>query len=260
MMEKVGLEKETAVDSIIGKTDYDYFNKDAADKYRENDSKVITQKKEFVTEESIVFEDGREMIQLSIKRPIFDEEGNVVGIVGNTVDITAQKQAEELKRENEIAEQRVQLLKTLAASIAHELRTPIAGIMHGAKGIYDHFAALLDGYEKAVKAGLIDKPIRSNRLRIIKNVVESIFNQSCRGNLIIDLLLKNISAEAIDKSEFGYCSMVTIIDNALNEYPMSSQEEHLIKWNVEEDFEFFGDPDLMQHVIWNRKRLKLVAK
>jgi PAS domain S-box-containing protein len=96
-------------DEIIGKTDYDLFNKEAADIFRQHDLEVINNNTVRVVEETRVY-NGKEITHLSSKRPLLNKKGEIIGIVGSSVEITAQKEAEQLKRENEtyLAEKKAQ--------------------------------------------------------------------------------------------------------------------------------------------------------
>lgn len=74
--------------SIIGQTDYELFNKETADQYRQHDLKVMNEQCELSTEEKVILPSGELLIQLSFKKPLLDKEGKSVGVVGNTIDIT----------------------------------------------------------------------------------------------------------------------------------------------------------------------------
>lgn len=66
---------------------------------------IIGRIKEQSFEEPITLPNGKTIIQLSIKRPFYNEKGEVAGIVGNTIDITHFKEAEsELRQAKERAE------------------------------------------------------------------------------------------------------------------------------------------------------------
>ena len=65
-------------------------------------------------------------IFLSQKVPLRNEDNEIVGIVGISFDITARKHTEELRKMKALAKEREQTMRVLAASIAHELRTPLS--------------------------------------------------------------------------------------------------------------------------------------
>lgn len=95
----VGLEDSNAdQDAILGKTDYDIFSHHIADQYHENDLEVIQHGKEISREEVFSLNNSVRLVQLSQKRLLRDEAGHIIGVVGNTVDITDRKKMEEALR------------------------------------------------------------------------------------------------------------------------------------------------------------------
>lgn len=82
--------------NIIGKTDYDFVNKELADFFRENDIKAMNSNKPTSNEELITFaDDGHQAYLETIKMPINDADGKHVGVLGIGRDITNRKHAEE---------------------------------------------------------------------------------------------------------------------------------------------------------------------
>ncbi len=81
-------------DNVIGKTDYDLFSPKTAEQYRQHDLEVIVTGVPIVKEEYVDLPNGEQRVQLSHKKPFRDEQGTIVGIIGNTVDITYLKRIE----------------------------------------------------------------------------------------------------------------------------------------------------------------------
>ncbi|GAB4508201.1 MAG: hypothetical protein Tsb0026_06470 [Sulfuricaulis sp.] len=80
---------------IVGKTDYDFVDKELADFFREHDRKAMAAGKPSINEEWLTFaEDGRRGLFETIKTPMVDENGKLVGVLGIARDITERKQAE----------------------------------------------------------------------------------------------------------------------------------------------------------------------
>jgi PAS domain S-box-containing protein len=78
---------------IVGKTDYDFFPKELAEKYRADDKRImISGKTEDINERYIRF--GKEVVIHTVKAPLRDGEGNATGIIGIFWDITAQRRAQ----------------------------------------------------------------------------------------------------------------------------------------------------------------------
>lgn len=97
----------------IGKTDFDLYPEEAARRYTANDKHVMETKQPILNREEapIVGANGVERYFLTTKAPVVDDEGNVMGIVGITADITQQKKAEKaLERERTLLRTLIDLL------------------------------------------------------------------------------------------------------------------------------------------------------
>lgn len=81
---------------IVGKTDYDFVDKELADFFKENDEKAIAAGRPSINEESVTFvDDGRNVLLETIKTPIYDSDGSLIGVLGVGRDITERKRTEE---------------------------------------------------------------------------------------------------------------------------------------------------------------------
>jgi len=101
---------------IIGKTDYDLYSTKLAKAVVILDKSILNTGKEYQSEEIGFDSENKRAIYLSIKAPTKDELGNINGLIGISIDITAKKQAEIAKQE-------------FLMNMAHDLRTPLAGII-----------------------------------------------------------------------------------------------------------------------------------
>ncbi|HCM27108.1 MAG TPA: hypothetical protein DIC34_11275 [Treponema sp.] len=81
---------------IVGKTDFDFVDGELAQFFREHDRLAMEAGKPTRNEEWLTFaSDGRRGLFETIKTPLKDEKGDLVGILGIARDITERKQAEE---------------------------------------------------------------------------------------------------------------------------------------------------------------------
>jgi PAS domain S-box-containing protein len=87
-------------DEIIGKTDYDFYTKELAEKYRADDKRIMESGKTEYIEEKYI-QNGQEVFVQTAKTPLKDEKGNTIGILGIFWDITERKQIEEALRQSE---------------------------------------------------------------------------------------------------------------------------------------------------------------
>jgi len=125
------------VEEIAGKNDYDFVPGELAEKYRADDKRIIElgETKDF---EERYIQQGQEAIIHTVKTPVKDEQGNVVGILGIFWDITEQKRMEQREDEHraELAHaSRLSLVGEMASGLAHELNQPLCAITSYAQGI-----------------------------------------------------------------------------------------------------------------------------
>ena len=131
---------------LIGKTDFDLYDKNVAQISRDEDLEVIRTQKPILGKETIsVKKDGQITNFLTSKIPLLDLEGNVTGLMGISMDITHLKKKESQLRKliNITAVQNKKLIN-FAHIVSHNLRS------HSA-----NFAMLLkflvDGHEEIDK-------------------------------------------------------------------------------------------------------------
>ena len=92
----------TAESEIIGKTDYDFVERELADFFRENDQKAIQAGGPTSNEEWLTFADNRQRLMFdTIKTPMYDSDGTLIGVLGIARDITERKRNEEALKESE---------------------------------------------------------------------------------------------------------------------------------------------------------------
>ncbi|MFQ5790833.1 MAG: PAS domain-containing protein, partial [Acidobacteriota bacterium] len=84
-------------EEIAGKTDYDFYPKELAEKYRADDKRIIESGGTEDIEEKYI-QEGQEVIVHTVKTPVKDEHGSAIGILGIFWDITEQKRAREKLR------------------------------------------------------------------------------------------------------------------------------------------------------------------
>ena len=80
---------------ILGKTDFDFFPADLANKYYHDDLRVIESLQAFETVEAHQSVDGGMSYVQVMKAPLYDHEGRVVGIQGIFWDVTERKKIQE---------------------------------------------------------------------------------------------------------------------------------------------------------------------
>ncbi len=81
-------------EEIIGRTDYDFFPRDLAEKYRIDDRRVVESRENFETTEEFQAQDGERRFTHVVKTPVYDASGNPVGVQGIFSDVTEKERAE----------------------------------------------------------------------------------------------------------------------------------------------------------------------
>ncbi|MCK4608034.1 MAG: PAS domain-containing protein [Gammaproteobacteria bacterium] len=242
---------------IVGKSDYELPWKAQAGILREIDKRVMETGVENTIEEPSASSDsdGKVLTYLSKKVPLYDPEGQSIGILGISIDITERKKLEEELQQAEVLaksqDERIKGTKGVLASVAHELRTPLSSI-YSAAGIQDVVAALADGYNQAKAAGLSVERLRPGTIDRAKESLASIEREVKFSQRIINMLLKNVSALETGKDSYKLCSMTACVEAALGRYTYSNDAEgDLVHANLSQDFQFYGEELLVNHIIFN---------
>ena len=136
---------------LIGKTDFDFFPREMAQKFFDDEQALIQSGEPLVNREEIAFDKTRGMNRtiLTCKIPLRDEQGNLTGIVGTGYDITDRKATEERMASME----RHESIGRLAAGVAHEINTPIQYLKDSVSFVQDGVQELLE-YIDALHAEL----------------------------------------------------------------------------------------------------------
>ncbi len=141
-------------------------------------------------------------------------------------------------------EKQILAMQTVAASIAHEIRTPLLTIKAGLHGVLN--------YLKSPKK-LTKESNENNNQELLKaiNYTQVANNEVISTNTIIDMILINLSKN-VNRHEFNLVKITDCIDEAVSRYPFQSNaQKNLICVDCKEDFYFYGVKLLVVHIIFN---------
>jgi PAS domain S-box-containing protein len=142
-------------DELLGKTDFDFFPREMAEKFFADEQALLKSGKALIDHEEIAYDKTRGMnrVILTSKVPLHDADGNLTGVVGTGFDITDRKAAEERMASSD----RLESIGRLAAGVAHEINTPIQYLSDSVSFIRDGVRELLE-YIDALRASMPQPP------------------------------------------------------------------------------------------------------
>jgi PAS domain S-box-containing protein len=233
-------------EEVVGKVDSDIVSKEYAAKYREDEIRIIETGKTEEFEEKH-FQNGVEVWINTIKTPVRDNNGKIIGILGIFWDITDRKRTEEeLKKHREHLEELVkertsQLeasnaeLEAFSYSVSHDLRNPLR-LIDGFSGmLMEKFHGILgdEGNRLLVAvrsnttrmAQLIDDLLifshmgrkEMTRVRInMENLARSVFDdlKQTTGDRVIEVIIGPLPPAFGDLAMFRQV-FVNLLSNAL---------------------------------------------
>lgn len=218
-------------EDVIGKTDFDIWERPFAEFYRKDDLEVIRSGKRKTIEEKQKDRAGREYWVETTKTPIRDEHGNVIGTTGIARDISERKLAE-IERERLITELGAKNaeLERFTYTVSHDLKSPLVTIN-----------GFLGYIERDALAGKFDSFTRDiNRIRQaverMQNLLNDLLELSRIGRMI------NESAEA----DFG-----SIVRDALAQLEGSITARQVVIEFVDEGHKVYGDRVRLLEVLQN---------
>lgn len=163
------------------------------------------------------------------------------------------------QREIELLTGKRETVMALAASIAHEMRTPLATIRMRANAIASHWPMLMALYHEALQNGLIEAPIRARRLQSMVTGIDTIQQEVDRSNMVIDMLLASAHAEQPQTAEFSVYNIGLCVQEALSHYPFEPGAAARVQFDSAHDFDFFGSDVLVVFILYNLLKNALYA-
>jgi len=155
----------------IGKSDFDFFTGEHAQQAYEDELTVIRTGQLLSTEEKETHHDRSDTWVSTIKLPLSDVEGNIIGTFGISRDITKHKLAEEeIKLKNEL----LQIVNTekdkFFSILAHDLRAPLSAFVAATQIITEEIQIM--DFEEIKEITLSMKTSATNIYSLLENLLE----------------------------------------------------------------------------------------
>jgi PAS domain S-box-containing protein len=232
---------------LVGKTDRDLpWSEQLRNKYIADEKQILATGEPKVDYESHPRQtDGSVKTVLVSKTPVYDDDGNALGILGVYTDMTDKKEMEKCQKEKRaMLKQISQAVEILSGCIAHELRTPLS--------IVDMNVDRLQLEVKQCIEHTEDKTVGERLEKLIDNIKFAVKS----GINIVDMLLvklRGVLSRRFNTQEFTKVSIKKSIEDAIHEYPFYGDEAKLIVWDsaANEDFEYRGNDLLTKHILFN---------
>ena len=155
----------------IKKTDFDFFTGEHAQQAYEDEQKIIRTGQLLSTEEKETHHDRPDTWVSTIKLPLSDKDGNVIGTFGISRDITKNKLAEEeIKLKNELLQIINSEKDKFFSILAHDLRGPLSAFVSATQIIAEEIQTM--GIEEIKEITLSMKTSATNIYSLLENLLE----------------------------------------------------------------------------------------
>ncbi len=193
-------------EQVVGKSDFDFFPKDRAELMAKDDRRVIKTGKPIIDKvERATRPDGIDNYSSTTKIPRYNSEGNIVGLIGITRDITHRAQVKSLQEEKARIQKKLDALEEVTnmksefvSVVSHELRTPLAIIKEAVMLVFEQLVGPINPKQKEILAKA------KNNVERLKNIVDELLDISRieRGTWKLHYSLLNLNDLLRDSSDF----------------------------------------------------------
>jgi PAS domain S-box-containing protein len=225
------------LENIYGKTPEEIFSKEVADDFRAWYIKCLTANSSITYEKSAIFQ-GEKVCFLATITPLMNSEGKIYRLVETSINISAQKQAENKLREQatvletalqELKQTQAQLVQTekmsslgqLVAGVAHEINNPVSFIFgnltHAQEYIQNMFT-LIELYQKCYpnpKAEIKEELDNIEYDFLIDDLPKLFTSMHSGAKRIKDIVLSLRTFARLDEAEYKTVNIHESLDSTL---------------------------------------------
>jgi two-component system cell cycle sensor histidine kinase/response regulator CckA len=176
-------------EKLIGLTDQDLFPGEVAEHFREMDRQVLFLRTARRNEERVCHPDGRHILFETLRTPYYDRDGDILGLICVSRDITDRKRVEEERKKLETQlhqSQKMEAIGLLAGGIAHDFNNILTAII---------------GYSEIIAMGLEN----GNPLR---HYVEQVLTSAERAAELTNGLLTFSRKQVLHSKPLDLCEVV----------------------------------------------------
>lgn len=216
-------------EEIIGKTDYDFVDRELADFFREHDRIAMAKGGPSINEEEVSYaDDGHVELLETIKTPMYDADGKLIGVLGIARDISERKQAEKekIKAQKVAAEHKeLALVGKIAGKMAHDFNNILGAIM-----------------------GNTELSILNCKDQMVKKKLDLILDQTLRGRNLTRNLVAFAKSQEPKQEFFKLNDTIELVLNLM----VKDLENVKITRAVDPDIpELLADPGMIEHALVN---------
>ena len=232
---------------LIGKSDFNYYPPEIAAGFEADEETFFASGKTMIIEQPCTRVDGSAGWLCSLKAPLNDEQGRVIGYVGHGRDVTEAKlldqaladarsqlmlQADEMRDLGEQAQKANQAKSDFLAAMSHEIRTPMTSVL----GMTD--LLVMDDLSPAQKR-CIDTIRASGRhlLSIINDILD--FSRIESGRM------------ELERIDFAMADVIEHVQSILTPKAVEREIQLLVDQALGSSLVLRGDPTRLQQVLVN---------
>lgn len=208
---------------LIGKTDFDFWPANLAQRYRDDDIDVMKSGVKKVIEETLAHSKEEKVWIETVKSPVHDHDGNVIGTIGISRDITERKRAQERIRAELAVAARIQksMLPQEFPSLPRSGEFDLYALMNPAREVggdfYDFF--LVDNDHLCVSVG--DVAGKGVAAALFMAITIALLRSAARETSAPDMILNRLNRELAHGNEAcmfvtAFCAILDLRTGALS--------------------------------------------